>query len=137
MPGGRLFYLNRICRFVRSCFVAASACTALPTGIAHSPYMPTYLIMQKKSAQKAIKDTLQIDLREKDAQELYLHICNFLLQSDNQSYIRVMKYKHQLLCGQVSTAVSDYLMMEQLIEQMQIRHPLMLAAIAYIARFKS
>lgn len=93
--------------------------------------------MQKKSAQKAIKDTLHVDLSEKAAQELYLNICNFLLQSDNQSYIYVVKYKHELLCGQGSTSVSDYLMMEQLLEQMQAKHPLMLAAIAYIARFKS
>ncbi|GGG20597.1 hypothetical protein GCM10011323_25780 [Pontibacter amylolyticus] len=94
-------------------------------------------IMQKKSARKAIKDTLNIDLSDKAAQELYLNICNFMLHNDDKCYISVIRYKYLLLCGEISTAVSDYLVMEQLIEKMQAKHPLVLSAIAYIARFKS
>jgi hypothetical protein len=93
--------------------------------------------MQKKSAKKAIKDTLQVDLSEKDAQELYLNICNYLLHNDDKCYISVIRYKYLLLCGEISTAVSDYLVMEQLIEKMQSRHSLVLSAITYIAKYKS
>ena len=93
--------------------------------------------MQSKSARKAIKNTLNIELNDKAAQELYLNICNFLLHNDDKCYISVIKYKYLLLNGEISTAVSDYLVMEQLIEKMQAKHPLVLSAIAYIALHKS
>lgn len=93
--------------------------------------------MQKRSAKKAIKDTLQIDLSENAAKELYLNICSFLLHKDDQCYIGVIRYKYLLLCGEISTSVSDYLVMEQLIEKMQAKHPLVLSALAYMARHKS
>lgn len=93
--------------------------------------------MQKKSARKAIKNTLQVDLSDKAAQELYMNICNFLLHRDDKSYISVIRYKYLLLCGEISTSVSDYLVMEQLIEKMQSKHPLVLSSLTYIARYKS
>lgn len=93
--------------------------------------------MQKKSARKAIKDTLHVDLSGNDAKELYLNICNFLLHKDDKCYISVIRYKYLLLCGEISTSVSDYLVMEQLIEKMQAKHPLVLSAITYMARYKS
>lgn len=93
--------------------------------------------MQNKSARKAIKDTLKVELGEKEARELYLNICNYLLNNDDKCYISVIRYKYLLLCGEMSTPVSDYLVMEQLLEKMQDKHPLILSAMTYIARYKS
>lgn len=93
--------------------------------------------MQIKSARKAIKDTLNVELREKEARELYLNICNFLLNKDDNCYISVIRYKYLLLCGEISAPVSDYLVMEQLLEKMQNKHPLVLAALTYVAQHKS
>lgn len=93
--------------------------------------------MQKKSAKKAIKDTLKVELREKEAQELYLNICNYLLNNDDKCYISVIRYKYLLLSDEISTNVSDYLIMEQLLEKMQQKHPLILSALTYIATYKS
>ncbi|SIT93512.1 hypothetical protein SAMN05444128_3033 [Pontibacter indicus] len=80
---------------------------------------------------------MNIELNEKSAMELYHNICNFMLHNDDKCYISVIKYKYLLLCGEISTAVSDYLVMEQLLEKMQAKHPLVLSAIAYIAQHKS
>lgn len=93
--------------------------------------------MQNKSAKKAIKDTLNVELREKEAQELYLNICNYLLNNDDKCYIGVIRYKYLLLCDEISTNVSDYLIMEQLLEKMQQKHPLILSALTYMVTYKS
>lgn len=93
--------------------------------------------MHKKSAQKAIKDTMKVELREREAQELYLNICNYLLNNDDKCYIEVIRYKYLLICDEISTSVSDYLVMEQLLEKMQEKHPLVLSALTYIATYKS
>jgi len=93
--------------------------------------------MQKKSAKKAIKDVLEVELPEREAEELYLNICNYLLNNDDKSYISVIRYKYLLLCDEISTTVSDYLVMEQLLEKMREKHPLILSALTYIATYKS
>ena len=93
--------------------------------------------MQRKSAKKAIKDVLEVELTEREAQELYLNICNYLLNNDDKSYISVIRYKYLLLCDEISTTVSDYLVMEQLLEKMREKHPLILSALTYIATYKN
>jgi formaldehyde-activating enzyme involved in methanogenesis len=95
------------------------------------------MIMQRKSAKKAIKDVLEVELTEREAQELYLNICNYLLNNDDKSYISVIRYKYLLLCDEISTTVSDYLVMEQLLEKMREKHPLILSALTYIATYKN
>ena len=93
--------------------------------------------MQRRSAKKAIKDTLEVELSERESHELYYRICNYLLDNDDKCYIGVIRYKYLLLCDEISSNVSDYLVMEQLLEKMKEKHPLILSALTYIVTCKS
>ncbi|RDV16019.1 hypothetical protein DXT99_06510 [Pontibacter diazotrophicus] len=85
--------------------------------------------MLKNSAKKAVEDVLSIELGEKESQELYYSICNYLIDHDDACYIGVIRFKYSLLCDGIDSDISDYFIMEFMLEKMRQKHPLILMAL--------
>ena len=93
--------------------------------------------MLKNCAKKAVEDVLSIELGEQESQELYYSICNYLIDHDDTCYIGVIRFKYTLLCDGIDSNVSDYFIMEYMLEKMRKKHPLMLMALTNIVISKS
>jgi hypothetical protein len=93
--------------------------------------------MLKNSAKKAVEDVLSIELGEKESQELYYSICNYLIDHDDTCYIGVIRFKYSLLCDGIDSDVSDYFIMEFMLEKMRQKHPLILMALTNLVVSKN
>jgi hypothetical protein len=93
--------------------------------------------MLRDSAKKAVEDVLCMKLGERESQELYYSICNYLIDHDDACYIGVIRFKYSLLCDGIDSDVSDYFIMEFMLEKMRQKHPLILMALTNLVVSKS
>jgi hypothetical protein len=93
--------------------------------------------MVSKSAKQAVCDVLELNIEERQSQELYYNICNYLMEKDDFCYVDILRFKYSLHIEDFSNELIDYFVMEYILKKMKEQHSLVLSAITYVATSKS
>lgn len=93
--------------------------------------------MENSSAREAVMERLGISLSRVQAAEFYQGLCDFLVANNAHAYIELLRTKYELLKGGVSLQKCEFMIMEILLELFKSEHPLILASVAYVVKYKS
>lgn len=93
--------------------------------------------MENSSARKAVMERLGISLSRVQSAELYQGLCDFLIANNAHAYIELIRTKYELLKDGVSLRKCDFMIMDILLELFKSEHPLVLASVAYVVKYKS
>lgn len=93
--------------------------------------------MENRSAREAVMERLGISLSRGQLAELYQGLCDFLVAKNAHAYIELLRTKYKLLKGGISLRKCDFMIMELLLEKFESEHPLILASVAYVVKYKS
>ncbi|MCC9166361.1 hypothetical protein [Pontibacter harenae] len=93
--------------------------------------------MESKSAKQAVSDVLNVELEERQSQELYYSICSYLMAKDDFCYVDIIKFKYALLYDDFNQELVDYFVMEYMLEKMRKKHSFILSTLTYLVTCKS
>ncbi len=93
--------------------------------------------METKSAKQAVSDVLNLELGERNSQELYYAICSYLMEKDELSYTNIVRFKCSLLLDDFNQKLIDYFVMEYVLHKMHTNYPLALSILTYLVTAKN
>ena len=93
--------------------------------------------MEGRGSQEAVMERLGISLSKIQSAELYNSLSNCLADRDAYAYVDMLRTKYELLTGGLNLQKCEYMIMEILLEKFEREHPLILASLTYVVKYKS